>query len=460
MSQHFITNLLLHIGIASLQSFLQISILWALVFNIFKKKEQASSSATAFTALVFTQLVSITICIISFVKPVNIEINNPQYFANNPYTKLLFNYNFSTPIIFLGIAYCVLAVYKLFQFIANYKTVNTTKSFRQAENYYTQFVNTTAAHHFKLQRKVKVLFTDAVVIPCTIHILKPLILLPIVATTQLTSKQIELIIQHELAHIKRNDYAINLFLHFSYAIIWFNPYNNWLKNTIDQLREKACDELVLQQNEEPILYAETLLHLAKATINKNKFSLAITGNNQNNLFKKRIESILTYSANNQVKNALLLPIFVIAIMVFTIGFISIQFNTDKSFSKEKVVASNKINTYVTNKQQTLSKPIKSVLLRNKKVKPTVDNQLALQATFTPNDDDDDAITNNNYQFVANTNPEIISIKPAVFKETIHEVKPEKTFIQIKQPANELDSNSKQLNVIFELQKRVLKRAKI
>lgn len=79
--------------------------------------------------------------------------------------------------------------------------------------------------------------------PLTIGWLKPLILLPVGMVSSMPYSQVEAIIAHELAHIKRNDYFFNLIQALFDIVLYFNPFTRWLSNVIRLEREKCCDNI-------------------------------------------------------------------------------------------------------------------------------------------------------------------------------------------------------------------------
>lgn len=110
-----------------------------------------------------------------------------------------------------------------------------------------------------IKRTVTLLQSGLVHIPTTVGWLKPIILLPIGLVFQLPPQQIDAILWHELAHIWRRDYLINLMQHLLEAVFFFNPGLLWLSSLIREEREVCCDELVLAHTASKTQYVEALL---------------------------------------------------------------------------------------------------------------------------------------------------------------------------------------------------------
>lgn len=105
---------------------------------------------------------------------------------------------------------------------------------------------------------------EQVVVPNVVGLLKPTILLPSAALTGLSIDDLELILAHELAHVRRHDLWINLLQRLAEAVLFFNPAMWWLSRRVSTLREYCCDDracAVVPDSDEPQLrYAQALLH--------------------------------------------------------------------------------------------------------------------------------------------------------------------------------------------------------
>jgi hypothetical protein len=139
-----------------------------------------------------------------------------------------------------------------------------------------------------IARDVKIWLSEWVTSPVTIGYLKPIILIPVAAINNLTPHQLEAVILHELSHIYRYDYFLNLILSFIKTVLYFNPFVNLLAKSVEKEREHSCDEMVLQFQYKPGEYASALLRLEQ---NKHRqMVMAAAGKNHDLL--NRIESIL------------------------------------------------------------------------------------------------------------------------------------------------------------------------
>ena len=113
-----------------------------------------------------------------------------------------------------------------------------------------------------IRQQVKLRESLAVTVPVVIGWLRPVVLLPASAITGLSQRQLELILAHELAHVRRYDYLVNILQKMVETLLFYHPAVGWLSNVIRQERENCCDDLVVSlYQEERVTYARTLSQL-------------------------------------------------------------------------------------------------------------------------------------------------------------------------------------------------------
>jgi len=112
-------------------------------------------------------------------------------------------------------------------------------------------------------RPVMVGFSMKVLAPCTIGFLRPMIVLPL-EMAQLGPDDIESILLHELAHIKRFDWLVNILQMVLESLLFFNPALWWISRQVRIEREAACDRYVVTRTRRPAHYAQLLLQFARA----------------------------------------------------------------------------------------------------------------------------------------------------------------------------------------------------
>jgi len=124
---------------------------------------------------------------------------------------------------------------------------------------------------------------------------KPLILLPFSLSSYLSAAEIEAIILHELAHIKRNDYLVNLLQQTMSVLLFFNPFAQLIDRAINRERENSCDDIVILATNKPLVYAHALLKLEQTRKHEWQLALAATGKKHHLL--NRIERIMKTKQN-------------------------------------------------------------------------------------------------------------------------------------------------------------------
>lgn len=117
------------------------------------------------------------------------------------------------------------------------------------------------AYRMGVMRPVRLMQSARVAGPAVVGILKPVILFPASALTGLWPIQIEAILAHELAHIQRHDYLVNLLQSLVETLLFYHPAVWWLSNRIRQEREHCCDDIAADVCGDRVFYAASLAEL-------------------------------------------------------------------------------------------------------------------------------------------------------------------------------------------------------
>ena len=148
-----------------------------------------------------------------------------------------------------------------------------------------------------ISREVELRMSEMAHSPLTFGTIKPVILLPATLIFHLSPAQLEAIIAHELAHVKRNDYLSNLLLSGLEILFFFHPCYWWMSQTVKELRENAADDLALKAGIQPKVLATSLaevLNFAK----QNPPELALAAGKKRNPTLLRIKRMLGYQTEN------------------------------------------------------------------------------------------------------------------------------------------------------------------
>jgi len=142
-----------------------------------------------------------------------------------------------------------------------------------------------------IQKEVKALLSVHIDTPQVIGFLKPVILIPAACLVNLSTEQLEAVLLHELVHIKRNDYLVNLFVASAEILFFFNPFVKQITANIRKEREYSCDDMVIQFQYHPRNYASALLMLERNRLIPVTYGIAASGKDQKQLLT-RIERII------------------------------------------------------------------------------------------------------------------------------------------------------------------------
>lgn len=145
-----------------------------------------------------------------------------------------------------------------------------------------------------INKNVLLSITEKVDTPMIIGTLKPIILLPLASINNLTTEQLETIILHELAHIKRNDYLVNIIQVIIETIFFYNPFVWLMSRDIRHEREYCCDDIVTHYSNAKLDYAQAL-----ATLNtiKQQSSLSMAATGHKHTLLNRIKRIVEMNKN-------------------------------------------------------------------------------------------------------------------------------------------------------------------
>ncbi len=190
-----------------------------------------------------------------------------------------------------SVLYLILLLLPLLHFIRNYRYVQVIRRYglTKINVDWRMFVNKVAAQ-MGITKKVQIWVSEFVTSPVTIGFLKPVILVPLAAINHLTPQQLEAVILHELSHIKRFDYLVNLIINFIQTILYFNPFVKAFVKIVEREREKSCDEMVLQFQYDSHEYATALLVLEKSGHTDKPLAIAASG--KKNDLLQRVELIM------------------------------------------------------------------------------------------------------------------------------------------------------------------------
>jgi uncharacterized protein (TIGR03435 family) len=112
-----------------------------------------------------------------------------------------------------------------------------------------------------LSRPVRLLVSAVVQVPTVIGWLRPVILIPVGALGGVPAEYLEALLLHELAHIRRHDYLVNILQSVAEAVLFYHPAVWWVSGHIRAERELCCDDLAVAVSGDVLTYARALAQL-------------------------------------------------------------------------------------------------------------------------------------------------------------------------------------------------------
>jgi beta-lactamase regulating signal transducer with metallopeptidase domain/uncharacterized protein involved in exopolysaccharide biosynthesis len=129
----------------------------------------------------------------------------------------------------------------------------------------------------QISRPVRLFKSALIQVPTVIGWLRPVILMPAASFSGLTVPQLEAILAHELAHVRRFDYLMNTCQCLVETLMFYHPVVWWISNCIREERENCCDDLVVRICGDPLGYARALATLEYARADLPELAFAANG---------------------------------------------------------------------------------------------------------------------------------------------------------------------------------------
>jgi beta-lactamase regulating signal transducer with metallopeptidase domain len=161
-------------------------------------------------------------------------------------------------------------------------------------------------------RPVKLLVSEQIDGPAAIGWLKPVVLLPLSAITGLDPAQLQAVLAHELAHIRRHDFFVNVLQQCVESLLFYHPAVWWLSRRIRIEREHVCDDLAVAACGDPAVYAKALVELERSRSNVPEMAMAAARGS----LKARVRRIFGWSPEGcDWREAAMAAMFVLTVLV-------------------------------------------------------------------------------------------------------------------------------------------------
>lgn len=244
------------------------------------------------------------------------------------------------------------------QRIKNYQVYQPSKFWVDKVNSYAKKLN--------INKAVKILQSGYIKVPVVVGHLKPIILIPAGLLAGLPAEQVEAILLHEIAHIKRNDYFVNFLQNIGEAVFFFNPGLLWISSVLREERENCCDDVAVAHTNNRVEFVQALISFKEHELYGAAYSTAFPG--KKNYLMRRVVRLLnnknkTFGTGEKVFFGL--SVLILSVLVATVTVAQVkdivknkqQQLTTSSTTKHSVTFSET----VIKKEATLARKIHNTL---------------------------------------------------------------------------------------------------
>lgn len=216
------------------------------------------------------------ISMLHYANPVDINESSLQYFF-----KRFINYassHASLIVMLWFIIFCLKAVKMATALIYN----------NQVKNHKIQIASacwknkiTDLCKKLQIKRTVLLFESEIVKIPVVMGHFKPLIFIPVGLLTSLPAEEVEAVLLHELVHIRRNDYVVNMVQVIAESIFFFNPALLWMSDMLREERENCCDDIAVAHSKSKKQFIQALISFKEHALYTSSYKTAfLAGKNQ------------------------------------------------------------------------------------------------------------------------------------------------------------------------------------
>ncbi len=183
------------------------------------------------------------------------------------------------------------------------------------------------SRRMRLDQTVRLVHSRRVDVPAVIGWISPVILMPFNAVSGLEPRQIETILAHELAHVRRHDYLVNLLQTAVETIFFYHPAVWWMSRQVRIERELCCDDIAVQICGDAVGYARALTRLEELRADVHITALAATGGSLLNRIRRLI-------GRGPGRERLAPPVFSGAVLVVTLVMATVLFAAPERASED------------------------------------------------------------------------------------------------------------------------------
>lgn len=174
-----------------------------------------------------------------------------------------------------------------------------------------------------IRSTVQFYLSELVTEPITFGFLKPIILFPIGLINQLSESEVEAILLHELAHIKRHDFLINILQNCIEITLFYHPVIWWISGKIRNIREECCDDMAISIQQNKATYAATLVQVQRYSLTS-KINLVMTATGKKGQLTKRVHRLFTEKSPEKQKR-ISFPLVLVFLLVGSVSLLAFQY---------------------------------------------------------------------------------------------------------------------------------------
>ncbi|WP_165835904.1 M56 family metallopeptidase [Marinifilum breve] len=269
--------------------------------------------------------------------------NSPETLNQFSFENLHIDQYFPIMVNIWIIGVCILSCHMTFNYL---QTIKLRKHLTYPVSKQTQNIAEKLIQKINLKQKITILESGYVQTPSLVGYFKPVVLLPVSMLSGIPENQLEIIIAHELAHIKRHDYLFQFIQGIIELLFFYHPVVWWLSSVVNTEREHICDDLAVKVCGESLTLIKALNNME--AIRKKRFELVLgLSGKKDNLFN-RVQRIVRPKTSAKKTNKIVfsgLFVFLLSGLILISNFaISGNALTGKQFfSKINVIDQNQQN---------------------------------------------------------------------------------------------------------------------
>ena len=198
------------------------------------------------------------------------------------------------------------------------------------------------AEQLKISIPVQLLESELIKSPSVIGFVKPIVLVPLGLLNSLPTEQVEAILLHELAHIRRNDYLINFVQCLFENVFFFNPGLLWVSRLIRKERENCCDDIAVAAMNSKTHYINALVAFQEFNLNASKYALAFAGQQKMPLLD-RVKRIINHHNYKTLSIMEKISLLASILLISTVSFLSLNQSQAQSIKENHIPSFTNIN---------------------------------------------------------------------------------------------------------------------